>query len=265
MEMVKLLTSQAKDIEDKLEATQMRLLEIARRPHEAVAEISDEQRSQQLALDALKTELIQKRSIYSEAHPAVIALKKRIAAMERQLAQTSTLPTHPQAAADDDIEGLKRQSLALEKQLADANSKLANARLREKLDGEQQDRMQVIEAPSLPEKPEKSKKILIVGFAFVLAAMLGIAAAIGPELLNGSIRSRDQLSSVIASSRIVCIPYMATRADIIRARLQVSFAVIGVLVILAAWAGLATAIVLHLPVDASLFDKGLINLHVAVR
>ena len=243
----------------------MRLLELARQPHEAVAEISAEQNSQEIALGALKAELIQKRAIYSEAHPAVVALKKRIAAMEKQLVQTSQSPAHAQPAPDDDIEALKRQRLALEKQLADANGKLASARLREKLDLEQQDRMQVIEAPSLPEKPEKSKKILIVGVAFVAAAILGLGAAIGPELLNGSIRSREQLTSVMASSLIVCIPYITTPADIIRTRLKILFGVIGVLMILAAWGGLAAAIVLHLPVDLSLFETGRISFHAADR
>jgi len=264
-EMVKLLTNQTKDIEDKLQATQVRLLEIARQPHEAIAEISEEQKSQQLALDTLQSELIQKSSIYSAAHPAVTALKKRIAAMEKQLAQTSRLPARAQSAPEDDIEGLKRQRLALEKELVDANEKLASARLREKLDREQQDRMQVIEAPSVPEKPEKSKKILIVGFSFVAAAVLGLGAALGPELLKGSIRSREQLSSVVASPLIVCIPYITTRADIFRRRFKILLGVIGVLVILVAWGGLVTAIVLHLPVDSSWFDKGRINFHAADR
>ncbi len=264
-EMVSLLATQAKDIEAKLEATQMRLLELARQPHEAVAEVSEEQKSLQIALDSLKADLIQKRSIYSDAHPVVIALKKRIAAMEKQLAQPSQLTAQTQSSPGDDIEALKRQRLTLEKQLADANGKLASAHLREKIDLEQQDRMQVIEAPSLPEKPEKSKKLLVVGFAFAAAAVLGLGAAIGPELFNGSIRSRDQLSSIVASPMIVCIPYIATRADIIRRRLKIFFGVVGVLMILTAWGGLATAIVLHIPVDWSLWDKGRINFHAADR
>lgn len=264
-ELVNLLTSQTKDIQDKLEATQTRLLEIARQPHEAITEISEEHRSKQAALEALKAELIQKTSVYSEGHPAVVALKKRIAAMEKQLAKTSQLPASAQPALDDDMEGLKRQRLALEKELTDANSKLASARLREKLDLQQQDRMQVIEAPSLPEKPEKSKKIVIVGFAFVAAIVLGLGAAVGPELLNGAIRSRDQLSSVLATPLIVCIPYITTPADIFRRRLKVLLGVLGVFIILAAWTVLAAAIVLHLPVDSSLFDNGRINFHAADR
>jgi uncharacterized protein involved in exopolysaccharide biosynthesis len=248
-EMVNLLTSQTKDIEDKLESTQMQILEVARRPRETIPETPGEQKTQVTALAALKAELVQKTSVYSDAHPVVAALKKRIAATEKNLAQPSQVPAQAKSTADDDIEALKRQGQILEKRLADANGKLASARLSEKLDQEQQsERMQVIESPSLPEKPLKSKKIMIVGIAFAGAAMLGIGAAIGPELLNGSIRSRDQLSRVVASSLIVCIPYIATRADIIRTRLKVLFGVIGVVMLLAALGGLAAAIVFHLRV-----------------
>jgi uncharacterized protein involved in exopolysaccharide biosynthesis len=248
-EMVNLLTSQTKDIEDKLESTQMQILEVARRPRETIPETPEEQKTQVTALAALKAELVQKTSVYSDAHPVVAALKKRIAATEKNLAQPSQVPAQAKSTADDDIEALKRQGQILEKRLADANGKLASARLSEKLDQEQQsERMQVIESPSLPEKPLKSKKIMIVGIAFAGAAMLGIGAAIGPELLNGSIRSRDQLSRVVASSLIVCIPYIATRADIIRTRLKVLFGVIGVVMLLAALGGLAAAIVFHLRV-----------------
>jgi protein tyrosine kinase modulator len=255
-EMVKVLTTQAKDIEDKLESTQSRILEVAQRPDDT--EISERQKSQFAELAALKAELSQKASIYSNAHPVIIALKKSIAALERRLAQSSRRPAEAQPTADDDMNALKRQRQALEKRLAEANAKLASARLSEKLNQLQQSgSMQVIEAPSFPQKPMASKKvkILIVGMAFAAAAMLGLGAAIGPELLKGAIRSRDQLTGVVDSSLIVCIPYIATRADNIRRKLKALFGVIGVVVVLAAWGGLGAAIVLHLPVDFSWFNK----------
>jgi capsular polysaccharide biosynthesis protein len=248
-EVVKLLTSQTKDIEDKLESTQMQILEIVRRPRETIPETAEGQKSQLTTLSALRAELTQKTSVYSDSHPVVTALKKRIATMEKNLLQLSQVPARAQSTRDDDIEALKRQVQALEKQLADANAKLASARLREKLDLEQQERMQVIEAPSLPEKPVKSKRIVMVGIIFAAATMLGIGAAIGPELLNKSIRSRSQLAGVVAGSLVVCIPFIATRADTIRARLRVLFAVIGVVTVLGAWVGLTAAILFHLPVD----------------
>lgn len=265
-EMVKILTGQAKDIEGKLESTQMQILKLAQRPSDTIPDISEEQKSRLAALAALKAELIEKASIYSAAHPVIIALKRRIAALEKKLAQPPELPAQAQSTPADDMEALKRQRIALEKQLADANGKLAAARLNEKLDQGQSQNMQVIEAPSLPEKPVKSKKnILIVGLAFVAAAMLGLGAAVGPELRKGSIRSRDQLTGVIPSSLIVCIPYIATRADNIRSRLRVLLAILGVAAVLAAWGALGTAIVLHLPVDFSWFDKAGIHIRSADR
>jgi uncharacterized protein involved in exopolysaccharide biosynthesis len=262
-EMVKLLTGQTKDIEDKLESTQMQIWEIARRPRDTTSEIPEGQKSQLTALAALRAELIQKSSVYSDAHPIVTALKKRIAAMEKSLAQPSQVSA-PTQSTPDDIEALKRQREVLEKRLADANGKLASARLSEKLGQEQQsDHMQVIEAPSLPQKPVKSKKILIVGLAFAAAAILGIGAAIGPELLNGPIRSRHQLLGVVASPLIVSVPYITTRADIIRTRWRIIFGVVSVVILLAAWGGLTAAVVLHLPLDFSWFDKAGIGFRAA--
>ena len=254
-EMIKLLTDQTKDIEDKLESTQMKILEVARRPRDTTSDIPEQQKLQSTALAALKAELVQKTLIYSDAHPAVTALKKRIATLEKQLAQPSQVPAHAQSTPDEEIEALKGQRQALEKQLAEANAKLGSARLREKIDLEQQDRMQVIEAPSLPEKPVKSKKIVMVGIAFALSAILGVVAAIGPELLNKRIRSRRQLAGVVASPLVVCIPYITTRSDIIRTRLRVVLGTISIVLLLATWGALGAAIVLHLPVDFSSFGN----------
>jgi protein tyrosine kinase modulator len=255
-EAVKILTSEAKDIEDKLEATQTQIFEVARRPRDVVPDAPDQQKSQLTALAALKAELIQKSSVYSDAHPAVTALKKRIAAMEKTLTQPAETPAKAQSTQADDMEALKRQREALEKRLADANSKLTTARLSEKLDREQQsERLQVIETPPLPQKPVKANRLKLVGIAFAAAIMLGIGSVVAAELLNGSIRSRHQLSGVVASHLIVSIPYITTRADILRARLRVISGVFSVVVLVAVLGGLATTIVLGLPLEFSMLDK----------
>jgi hypothetical protein len=167
--------------------------------------------------------------------------------MEKSLTQVSRSPVKP-PSADDDIDALKRQQQALEKQLGDANGKLASARLREKLNLEQQESMQVIEAPSLPEKPVKSKKILMALVVVAVGIVLGIAAAIGPEMLNRSIRSREQLAGVVDSSLIASVPFIATRADTIRMKLRILFASLSAVVVLVAIAGLLSAIAFNWPV-----------------
>lgn len=253
-EAVGILTSETKDIADKLDATQMQISEIARQPHEDVAEISEREKSQLAAIATLKAELIQKTAVYSEAHPAVIALKKRIAAMEKDL--TSRPPTKVLSTQADDIEALKRQREALEKRLVEANNRLATARLGEKLDRDQEsERLQIIESPPIPQKPLKSNRIKLVGMAFAAAVALGVGTVVAAELSDGSIRGSHQLLGVVASPLIVTIPYIAIREDVVRARWRVILGAVSVAILLVVLGGLATAVFLYLPVDLSWVGK----------
>lgn len=161
-------------------------------------------------------------------------------------------PVQQRSTQVEDIEALKRQREALQSQLADANTKLASARLSEKMELEQKSfRMQVIEAPQLPQKPEKSGRIKLIAIAFAAATAIGLAIAIGPDQLKGTIRSLHQLSGVVPSQLVVAIPYITSRGDLIRSRLRTSLGVLSVLVLLTSWGGLTAAIVLHWPVPFS--------------
>jgi uncharacterized protein involved in exopolysaccharide biosynthesis len=245
-EAVKILTGEAKDIGNKLDSTHTQMLEVAHRPRDAVPETLDQSRSELAALAALKAELVQKSAVYSDSHPTVIALKKKVAAMEKTVMQPSQVQTQARSTQEE-METLKRQTQALENRLADVNAKLASARVSENRE-QQFESLQVIESPSLPQK-SKSSRLKTAGISIVAAIVLGIGAAIGIERLDGSIRGRHELAGVVPSSLVVCIPYIETRADMVRTRLKVLFGIAGVLFILAAWAGLATAIVLKLPID----------------
>jgi protein tyrosine kinase modulator len=263
-EAVKILTSQTKDIENKLESTQMQIFEVARRPREDVSDSPDQEKSQLAALASLKAELIQKTAVYSEAHPAVTALKKRIAAMEKTLTQQTPTKVRSTSTQADEIEALKVQREALEKRLAEANDKLATARLSEKLDRDQQsERLQVIESPSIPQKPLKSIKLKLVGMAFAAATALGIGIVVATELLDGSIRGRHQLIGTVASPLIVTIPYITTRADAIRARSKAIFGAFSVVILLAILGGLATAVILNLPLNLTSLGEVAAGFHAA--
>ena len=251
-EAVKILADEAKDIEGKLESLQTQISEIARRPRDEVPDAPDQEKSQLAALAALKAELIQKSSVYSDAHPAVTALKKRIAAMEKSLTTQSTASPKARSTQSDELEAAKRQREVLEKQLADANNKLATARLSEKLDRDHQaERFQVIESPSIPLKPEKSGRLKIVGIGLVLAMAFGAGAVIARELFDSSIRNRHQLSGLVDSHLVVAVPYIFTRSDTIRSRLRLASIGLIVAIILVAWGALASAILFDWPIGVA--------------
>ncbi|MET4389861.1 uncharacterized protein involved in exopolysaccharide biosynthesis [Bradyrhizobium sp. F1.4.3] len=262
-EAVNILADESRDLENKLEDTQARIIEAARRPADTSSTISDQQKSQLATLGALRAELAQKMSVYSEAHPAVISLKKRIALMEKSIQEPPPVAAQARPSQIDDLEALKRQREAVEKRLSDANAKLTTARLTQKISRDQQaERLQVIEAPTLPQKPLKSNRLKLVAGALGAALVLGIGSGLAAEFLNGSIRGPEALAGLIPPSLTVCIPYIETTGDIIRARARFVFGAVCVLILLAILAGLAAAIVFHWPIEQS---KAWFDLHVLAR
>jgi uncharacterized protein involved in exopolysaccharide biosynthesis len=249
-EAVKILSAEAKDSQEKLEAAQSQILEIARRPRDSIPEAPEREKSQIQALASLKAELIQKASVYSDAHPAVTALKKRIAAMEKSITQPERAPEKAQSTQAEEISALKRQTEVIEKRLAETNAKLAAARLSEKMDRDQQsEQLQVIESPQIPLKPLKSGRLKLAGVAFALALAVGVGVAMAREMFDGSIRSRNQLARLVSTDLIVSIPYMTSRVDVVRARLRTTSILLMVTFILVTLCALMAAIVFQYPVE----------------
>jgi capsule polysaccharide export protein KpsE/RkpR len=249
-EAVRILGDEARDLEGKLEDTQSQIIEIARRPHDDLPTMSEQQKTQVAALASLRAELAQKMSVYSDAHPAVTSLKKRISLMEKTIQEPPPAAAQSKLGQIDDMEALKRQREAIEKRLSEANAKLATARLTEKMNRDQQsERLQVIEPPTMPQKPLKSNRLKIVVAAFGAALALGIGCALAVELINGSIRGPDALAGLVPASLMVSIPYIETTGDIIRARARFVFAAVCVLTLFAVLTGLAAAIFFHLPIE----------------
>lgn len=255
-EAVNILAGETRDLENKLEDTQARIIDAARRPADTSPATSDQQKLQLSALGALRAELAQKMSVYSEAHPAVISLKKRIVLMEKTVQEPPQIAQSKPSQADD-VEALKRQREAIEKRLSEANAKLTTARLTQKISREQQaEQLQVIEEPTLPQKPLKSNRLKMVAGAFGAALILGIGCALAAELLNGTIRHPSDLAGSMPASVTVFIPYIETTGDVIRARARLVFGAVCVLLVMAILAGLAAAIAFHLPIEGigTLFD-----------
>jgi uncharacterized protein involved in exopolysaccharide biosynthesis len=244
-ETTKFLARETKRLEGELGAIDAQLVELRRRPRPLSA---SEQLNAELA--KLKSDLIQKSSMYSDSHPEVRALKRRVAALEQTISKT---PQTTQAAAEPGLDELLKQRTAAESNLEEANRKLTAARLGESLERDQQsERLQVIEQPTLPQKPVKPNRPKLFALAFALAGMAGAGVVFLAESFDHTIRSATQLGGIIDRKLIVTIPYIITAADrrqTRRKRLLILLAVVAVVL-------MAVSVALYLGFDASkLLDR----------
>jgi hypothetical protein len=242
-ETTRFLLRETKKIETELSAIEEQLADIRRRRAERVPQALSPGESQLLAL---KAELTQKTSIYSDTHPDIQSLKHRIAALERTI-----VPAKANEPDPANIDALERQQSSLQKILDAANQKLAAARLGESLErGQQSERLEVIEQPTLPNAPVRPnrQKLLLTVFALALAA--GAALVFFLELRDDTIRYMSDLGH-IAEPQVIGIPFIETKAEMRRRqRKAAALAVLVASCVLAA----ATAAALLLPIDKLLAD-----------
>ena len=206
---------------------------------------------QAVELTKLQEELAQKSAVYSDSHPTIITLKKKIAAMEQLIAST---PGAAATQANSGLAELERRQLNTEKNLEDNNKKLEEARLGEKLERDQQsERLQVIEQPVLPQSPIKPNRLKFLAIAFVLAMVSGIGAIVAAESFDFSIRHSSELISVANGRMIVSIPYITTRAETFRRRgwIGVSAAFLAAVLV----AGLVGLLFFGPPIDLSWINQ----------
>ena len=138
--------------------------------------------------------------------------------------------------------------------LDEANRKLSTARLGESMErGQQGERLQVIEQPSLPQKPVRPQRVKWYGAAFALAGMIGAGFVFAAEMLDGSIRGSRELSRVVDRHLIVTIPYLSTPGEHFRRRRNIVLLSGTIVAILGA--AIAVAVVNGVSIDFSWFDR----------
>ncbi|HUQ38261.1 MAG TPA: hypothetical protein VM144_17970 [Aestuariivirga sp.] len=109
---------------------------------------------------------------------------------------------------------IERQREGLQKSLEDISNKLAEARLGEQLEKDQQaERFQVIEQPITPQDPVRPNRPKIMTFGFFLAGLAGMGSVVGLEILNQSVRTSVDISKALNRYPLVVIPYIATQQE----------------------------------------------------
>jgi uncharacterized protein involved in exopolysaccharide biosynthesis len=174
----------------------------------------------QKQLAALKAELLTKSAVYSASHPDIQALKRKIAALEKSAlgsAPAANVNDSAGPAASEGLDTLETQRTSIIEELNKATQKLSAARLGESLEkGQHSERLEVIEQPTIPQKPVSPNRPKLLAMFVALAVASGGGAVIAAEFLNQSIRRSADLFSIMDRQLIVSIPYIATHKEVVR-------------------------------------------------
>ena len=258
-ETTQFLAREVKRLQGDLDTVDARLAEAKRQAAEHPEDSSDPVKARMITLNAMKTELIQKTSVYSEAHPAITSLRKRIAALEKEITNAAKVkPASVQKSTDDNADVLGDRQTYLQQSLDEASKKLTAARLGETMERDQQaEHLQVIEQPAQPQKPIKPKRLKLFAMSFALAMMVGAGSVFMAETFDKSIRGVRDLAGVIDSQLLVAIPYIATDGEIARRKRKILYLWAFLAFVLIA--GMAVALYIGIGMDSSLFDRSWID------
>jgi uncharacterized protein involved in exopolysaccharide biosynthesis len=223
-------------------------------------------------LAALKAQLAVKSATFSSSHPDIVALKRAIDTLE---AEQAKITSEVSAAAKKDAENtgsgnttlvkaagdelgldtLESKRETLKKELAVATQKLAQARLGESLErGQHSERLEVIEQPTLPDKPISPNRPKLFAVVFALAFMAGGGLLFVRETTDQSVRKPADVASIIDSHLVVSIPYIATQRENRRRGRKIIFWITFVIAVTAA---AAVAAYIYLPTPDLWYDKAM--------
>lgn len=205
-ETTKFLEREVKRLEVELASVETKMAQIKRDQVQPTS-----QGTSDLQLNALRSELLQKAATYSEAHPDMKAIKLKIAALEK-------IVTGPKES-ELGLDALERQHVAVEKNLEMTGQKLIAARLGESLErGQQSERLEVIEQPTLPQKPIRPNRAKSIALVFFLSVMAGGGLVFVLEALQRTIYRTADILRIADSHLVIAIPYISTDAELQRRR-----------------------------------------------
>jgi capsular polysaccharide biosynthesis protein len=257
-ETTRFLEREVKRLEGEHDAVVAQIEAIKQQPPDKAQTESEETTEQIRDLSQAEADLAQASAVYSDEYPVVKNLKKKIASLKHAIATSSKATESPGAdnAGTNDVNLLilKRREADLSQTLEEENKKLTTARLGESMErGQQGERLQVIEQPSLPTKPVRPQKLKWFAVAFALAGLIGAGSVTVTEMLDGSIRASRDLYQAVDRHLIVAIPYLSTPGEQYRKRRNFILLCAGLIIGLTA--AIAAAIVNGISVDFSWFDR----------
>lgn len=216
----------------------------------------------------LKRQLAQKRAIFADTHPQVVALMSEIAVLQdfmdqaaapvegadgemvvaltpaqlelQQVESNITFIEDQRRALEEQLEDLAvsveetpnvemslnvlvREHAVLQTQYESVLARLNTAAAGEAVEARQKgERFEVIEQANTPDAPESPNRPLIAAGGVAGGMFVALALLVLLELLNRSIRRPADIINRIGIQPFATIPYIATRGEILRARLKMA-------------------------------------------
>lgn len=241
-----ILTSQLEQIAKELTTLEVRRAELAARKAElggvkddASNDLGVREFLQSTLLTTLRASLSEQRrnleealAAYGEGHPKILALKAKIAATESSIrAEISFIKnaaTKDLRAVERQIGDLKKREEEIQKQAHELqtfevhynrlvraktyNEKIYGLVLERARETDLTTRMQtynsvrVVDEPNVPRKPIKPNVPFNIGVAAVLGLLLGLAAGVGRELMDRSIRTPADVEEEVGITCIGLLP-----------------------------------------------------------
>lgn len=177
----------------------------------------------------------------------ISALEDQRVVTEKRLDEiTQTIDQTPANAIT--LAELQRDHNNIQAQYNNAVARLASASTGERIEVTSQgQRISVIEYPVVPSAPTKPNRMMIAGGGTAFGLALGVALVVLLELLNQSARRPEDLINKLQVWPIAAIPYVRSRAEVIRAR--VAWAVVILAILVAVPAGVWAVHTYYLPLD----------------
>jgi len=211
-ETTRFMEQEVRRLQGAVAATEGKITQAELKPPDPDKQLPEQYRMQRDELTRLKLDLVQKTVTYSSSHPEVKSVKRKIAALEKVVADAPK--PAPETRSDNGVSLLRQQLAATEVQLDDANRKLSDARLGESLESNQEsERLQVIEQPVVPQTPVKPNRPKLFALVFALSAVGGLALVVMAEAFDKSIHGSQDLAGIVDSRLVLAIPYIATAAE----------------------------------------------------
>jgi uncharacterized protein involved in exopolysaccharide biosynthesis len=131
------------------------------------------------------------------------------------------------------LDALNRDYMNIQQQYNQAVAGLSRAATGERIEllakGQ---RISVIDPATVPANPDRPNRTLIAAGGSLVGLLLGIALALGLELLNNSIRRPVEITSKLGITPLATIPYMRTPMEMVARRAMLTavflFIVVGV-------------------------------------